>query len=142
MKMLFVFIYFFSQTTFAQANKVDGDFLLNKIKDDPTILSLIASIQDETPRADLEPEHQGASSGETICSEIKLTSDVVNDLMMYPHGTYWVGFTFKCSHTYKGQRRGSDRFCGSYKYSEYKDKGYPLEISIYKNEDCTDVHQK
>ena len=110
LKIVLILTLCLSGYAFADTAKVDESFLLRKLKDDPTLATLIKSYENSTPRADLDKDDIGP--------ELVVKCEQV-------------GFLIKCSTTRKDLtgRKTSGYFCGQYRYSELTDSGYPNIIT-------------
>lgn len=133
MKTVFIvllFIFNFSNVTWAQNPHVTPEYLRIKIQNDLTIQALIQSIENTEPRVDIDTQDR-QKKRTVVCDKVKLTSEIGDGLMLTPNNTYWIGFLIQCFDVTDAERpkRKVSNFCGTYKYSEYKDRGYPVELS-------------
>lgn len=139
MKIVFIILLFafsFSNVTWAQNAHVTPEYLRIKIQNDLTVQSLIRSIQNTDPREDITPQDRRKKQT-VVCGDIKLTSEMGDGLMLTPYNTYWIGFLIQCFDVTDAERtKKVSNFCGTYKYSEYTDRGIPIELSS--SADCNE----
>lgn len=130
LKIVLILTLCLSGYAFADTAKVDESFLLRKLKDDPTLATLIKSYENSTPRADLDKDDI-VPELVVKCEQVRLTTEILDGLILTPRNIYWVGFLIKCSTTRKDLtgRKTSGYFCGQYRYSELTDSGYPNIIT-------------